>query len=406
MSHSPTGPGEPTPSFRFLTLAALCVLSVAWLGTAHPAAAEPALEDAEAPVEMTPGDGLTLEPGPAPAPVGSGFRPGAGPVRAPSPAPLGPVPLVAAAAVLAAARAGASRAGRGSRGNRTPVETEPWQDVDVPAPPDDVLFVFIVGHGNELTAFDSMKERLGLDSGQWIDFDYRWIVQDPSHVTATQHATNDQIADTLQAFVAGLGVRQRPIYLVGFSKGGAGVAKLVARWDRSPEHAVPAVIGAALLDPPISGGLVGTLQSGGLLFDEVPDDGFYDPEHCDDAGCVDERHHLGTASGVEVFVVRNPDSSLTNFDDDPTGLRVYDLEWDGGRPDTDHLPHDPMGFIRRSSEAHSAVLDSAAVAACIAQEAHRARSCEWKGRFPELPTWVTMRRWWGRGSTGKGPHML
>jgi hypothetical protein len=312
------------------------------------------------------------------------------------------------AAVAGAAQTGASRIRKSRRGGSSAAasSTEPWQDVTVIAPPEDVLFVFVVGHGNELSAFGDMKARLGLSPSQYRDFDYRWIIQDTDHPTATQHATNDQLADGLQAFVSGLTHDGRPMYLVGFSKGGAGLAKLIARWDRVPEQAPESVIGAALLDPPISDGALGSLQSLGLLIGPIPDDGFYDPEYCDDDGCSDERERLGQASGVEVIVVRNPDSSVTNFDDNPADLRVYDLEWDGGGPDTGSLPLNPLGFMRRSGEAHSAVLASAAVAACISQETHRIKSCQWAGELPPLPRWVELHQWRGRGGGGALPKVV
>jgi hypothetical protein len=361
--------------------------------------------------DMVPGDGLRLAPGDPARPPGAGARSVALPATTPSPVPFGAVPLAAVAVLAGAAQTTAARRRRTRRhvrGGRVRVSSgppDPWQDIPVEPPPEDVLFVFVVGHGNERSVFDDMKARLGLQSSQFVDFDYRWIIEDADHPTATQHATNDQLADALQALMAGLEHSGRPLYLVGFSKGGAGLAKLIARWDRSPDAAPDAVIGAALLDPPISDGALGGLQSLGLLVAPVPDDGFYDPEHCDDGGCVDERRHLGHASGVEVIVVRNPDSSLTNFGDDPEGLRIYDLEWDGGTPDTDSLPFDPLGFVRRSGAAHNAVLSSAAVAACISQETHRIDSCEWKGLLPPLPRWATQPRWWGWGSN-TGSNMV
>ena len=100
----------------------------------------------------------------------------------------------------------------------------------------------------------------------------------------------------------------QPVWLVGFSKGGATVAELIAAWDRGLFGPTANVEGAMLLDPPMARGMHGTLQSAGTVVGPVPDDGGYDPVDCSFLwfGCHDDRAHLGDASGVEVIVVRNP----------------------------------------------------------------------------------------------------
>jgi hypothetical protein len=102
----------------------------------------------------------------------------------------------------------------------------------------------------------------------------------------------------------------------------------------------------------------------------IPNDGGYGPRHCDLGifDCHDTRAHLGEAAGVEVVVFRNPGGKITNFRDDPPGLRVYDV----GDPAAQG------GFTPRLvSTAHSFPLHSVAVAGCIADEMRTPGSCNW-----------------------------
>jgi hypothetical protein len=251
---------------------------------------------------------------------------------------------------------------------------------------DDPLVVFVPGHGNVGSDFDELIDLMDLEPGDYRTFDYRWMVETTDQVHASQVASIDATADGLNAFLAGLDDGDRRLYLVGFSKGGAGIAELVSRWDDGAPPPVSGVTGAALLDPPLSGGFQGTLQSLGRYIGPIPDDGGYDPVECDWSGlrCVDNRDHLGEGAGIEVLVLRNPKAGITNFDDRPEGLRVYDVPDDGPGPGAAFLAN-PFTFSNRVAEAHDAVLRDQRVADCIRAEMAELGSCDIPTAVERIP---------------------
>lgn len=240
---------------------------------------------------------------------------------------------------------------------------------------EDPLVVFVPGHGNAPGDFEDLADLMDLGPEDYRVFDYRWTVETPDPVRASQAASIDATADALNAYLAGVTDGDREVYLVGFSKGGAGIAEMVSRWDDGVPVSVPGVIGAALLDPPMSGGLQGTVQSLGYRIGPIPDDGGYDPIECGLLGCDDHREHLGEAAGVEVLVLRNPKAGITSFDDRPAGLRVYDVP-DTGRGPLASLFHNPFSYPARVAEAHDAVLHDPRVADCIRSEMAEPGSCD------------------------------
>jgi len=308
---------------------------------------------------LAPAGGLTLAPGEkppatiAPAPIS---------LPAPDPGPPPPIRLGALAASVAALAQWTRR------------KAEHYGSMPATAP-QGIRIVFVPGHGSEATGtFDDLMDRLGVANEGDLDvveFDYRTVYPADSHADASRHVSIDDLADGLAAMLTAMALAPGgPIYLVGHSKGAVAISELLARWDRRPALAVDAVAGAALLDPPISGGLLGAGQSFGSYFlPAIPNDGGYSPHHCDGLfDCRDTRHHLGDKSGVEVTVFRNPDALVTNFTDDPLGLRVLDVR-------------DPRAesslSISAIGTAHSFPLHSAAVAACIADEMRAPGSCNW-----------------------------
>lgn len=312
-----------------------------------------------------PAAGLGLIPGPAvgdPAPVLDREKevtllPG-------SPTPGDPDRTLffagAAAALLAAFHSAAAQRKR--------------QIAAIPTAPADLTVLFVAGFDQPPESeYAQLVQWLGLKDDQIRYFDYRLVEPVDDHEAATRRAENDELVDGLHSYLAGMAsMSDGPIYLVGFSKGGAGIARLLKRWDLHPATAVPSVVGAALLDPPISGGVAGMLQSAGSFLSRLPNDGGYRPSHCrllGQLGCHDTRVDLGKRSGVEVVVFRHEDAQLANFGDHPDGLRIYELE--GGLPAG-------LGLGERISTAHKAVFTSPAVAACIAQEMRRARTCRWE----------------------------
>jgi hypothetical protein len=257
-------------------------------------------------------------------------------------------------------------------------------------PPPDPIFVFVPGHGQPPgnVAFGDLVALLGVDEESVRYFDYRWSGGTNSHAESSEHVPIDDAAASLNAYLAGIASQGRDMYLVGFSKGGATVAELVADWDEGRWGPSRSVVGAALLDPPIAAGLLGRLQSIGRHVGPIPDDGGYDPVRCTflGFGCSDSRAHLGEKSGVNVIVVRNPQAAITSFGDVPGSLRVYDAS-DGGRGPWDQLLHNPFTLVGRLSEAHESALGDPHVAACIMAEVRRPGSCDLPQRRsrPPLP---------------------
>jgi len=257
------------------------------------------------------------------------------------------------------------------------------------------VFVLVPGHGGTAADFAYLAAAMGIDRDQAAVFDYRWAYPTTDVVLAAQRAPSADAADALNVAVAMLARDHANIYLIGHSKGGAVLTELISRWDAEPGLAVAAVRGAALLDPAIAAGGLGELQRFGAVFDAVADNGGFDPIRCGWLTCSDIRANLGEASGVEVIAIRNPDALVTNFRDEPDGLRVYDLDDLGPHP-LDR-PWDLPAVLSGIRRAHASVLLSDVVAACITAEAASPGSCRWPGTATGHPA--------GRGRPG-GPLMV
>lgn len=257
--------------------------------------------------------------------------------------------------------------------------------------PSDPVFVFVPGHGQPhgSQAFDELIGLMGLADDSVQHFDYRWIEGSPSHTQASEDVRVEDAASALNAYIAGVTSQGRDVYLVGFSKGGSTVAELLADWDDGRWGPTDAVVGAALLDPPIAAGAHGWLQSVGRRIGPVPDDGGYDPVQCRflTLWCDDRRAHLGEAAGVDVVVIRNPRAAITSFGDVPPGLRVHDAADDGPGP-LGQLFRNPFGLPGRVVEAHESVLSDPRVAACLMGEVRRSGTCDLPLRrsTPPLPS--------------------
>lgn len=305
------------------------------------------------------GGALGLAPDEEPAP-----DPGAG-GGSESPAPPSPDP---AAVIAIAALAAAILAGRRS---------DPGAALSL-RPPDDALVVFVPGHGQGSAegTFAAMVSMMGLDPAQARYFDYRFASGQTDPVAASQRVPVEQAAGALNAFVAGVGSTGNPVWLVGFSKGGATVAELLAMWDSGAAMPPVDVRGATLLDPPIAAGTLGDVQSWGRLVSWIPDDGGYDPVECAflKLGCHDTRIDLGRDSGVGVLVVRNPNAGITSFSDHPSGLRVVNAP-DDGPGLWGQLLRNPLALPGRLTEAHESVLHDPEVARCIVEEMWDPGSC-------------------------------
>ena len=245
-------------------------------------------------------------------------------------------------------------------------------------PPDDAMVVFVPGHGQGAGAdvYGDFVELMGLDPDDARYFDYRWVTGDADPHRASALAPTEQSAASLNAYLAGVADGDRPVWLVGFSKGGATVAELIATWDRGVHRPPLDVVGAMLLDPPMARGLHGTLQSAGQVMSGIPDDGGYDPVDCSFLwfGCHDTRANLGENSGIEVIVVRNPRAAVTSFGDRPPGLRVVDAPDDGPGP-WGQIMENPLRLFNRLTEAHESVLSDPAVVRCLVAEMHAPGSC-------------------------------
>jgi hypothetical protein len=240
----------------------------------------------------------------------------------------------------------------------------------------DPVVVFVPGHGQPQgsEAFADLIEYMGIGDESVRHFDYRLIDGGSSAPKASAGIGIDDAVTGLNAYLAGVAGDGRDIYLVGFSKGGATIAELVADWDAGRWGPADSVVGAALLDPPIASGPLGWMQSLGRHWGPVPDDGGYNPVQCTFLrfGCADRRVGLGRESSVEVVVIRNPKAAVTSFGDDPVGLRVYDAA-DDGPTIGGQLLRNPFALPARISQAHDAVLHDRKVADCLVAELRSGR---------------------------------
>lgn len=258
-------------------------------------------------------------------------------------------------------------------------------------PPEDALVVFVPGHGQGRAdeVFDDLIDLMGLSPGDVRFFDYRLANGLPGPRWASQSLPIQVAASSLNSYLGAVAQQGRPMYLVGFSKGGATLAHLIAGWDDGAYGPHSAVVGAALLDPPMASKMHGWSQSVGRFWGSIPDDGGYDPVECSFLwfGCKDARDHLGEASGVDVIVVRNPRSGVTSFSDHPEGLRVYDAP-DEGPGFWSQVWRNPVALPGRISEAHRSVLDDPEVAACLVSEIWSPGSCDLPRHEPfRYPVW-------------------
>jgi hypothetical protein len=285
-------------------------------------------------------------------------------------------PVMPAALGASAALAAVLTVGAGKRSRRRD-DLVPGGALGL-SPPEDALVVFVPGHGNGLgpELFGDLVDMMDIDPDQVRYFDYRWATGSGDPMDASENASVDDIADALDGYLAGLADAGRPIYLVGFSKGGSSLAELVGRWDQRGEEPTNLVGGVALLEAPIASGPLGLLQSAGRLWGPIPDDGGYDPIECSFLGsrCRDTRENLGESSGVGVVVIRNPKAGITNLAGVPKGLRVYNAA-DDGATFFETLWSDPLDLPSRVDRAHHAVLSDPRVARCLVSEMNRPGTC-------------------------------
>jgi hypothetical protein len=245
-------------------------------------------------------------------------------------------------------------------------------------PPPDMRLVLVPGHGNPHASvvFGEMVRLLGIDPANVRYFDYRWISGLEDHRFAAKVVPVEPASMSLNSFLAGVAAEGHPVYVVGFSKGGAVLADLVARWDRGHPGPTGAIVGTALLDPPIAAGVRGHLQSLGRMWSGLPDDGGYDPYHCTFLRivCRDTRIDLGRPSGIEVLVIQNPKAGITNVGVAPRGLRVLDAP-DDGPGILGQITRNPLVLPWRIFEAHRSVLRDPSVADCLVHEMWSPGSC-------------------------------
>jgi hypothetical protein len=162
---------------------------------------------------------------------------------------------------------------------------------------------------------------------------------------------------------------------------------MIGALDDGSRPPIDGYLGAALLDPAIGVGWLGRLQRLGGVSSFMPDNGGFDAQRCTDGRCRDMREHLGDASGVEVIAIRNLDAEVTNFRDNPEGLRVFDLNHDGGFPARYLLPFSPFLSLKRVWQAHASVLEHEAVVDCIKAEVAEPGSCVWNDGKRTAPVW-------------------
>ncbi|MFV1971308.1 MAG: hypothetical protein ACC683_09935 [Acidimicrobiia bacterium] len=318
---------------------------------------------------VAPGDGLVLSPTPI---VRSGVRlPGS---RAPR-APMGIGGVMGITAVAGGALIAQVRRKR---------DDEPF-------------FVVVHGSGGSRDDFDVLLEKLGVSENRVAAFDYTIVGSGASSTEASRTASTERAAEALDKLIRGLAVDHSNVYSLHHSRGGAVGVSMIGALDDGSRPPIDGYLGAALLDPAIGRGWLGRLQRVGALSTWIPDNGGFSVERCTDGECRDVRENLGRASGVEVIAIRNPDAEITNFRDNPAGLRVYDLIHDGGVPARLLLPVSPVLATYRVWQAHGSVLEDDAVAGCIAAEVAEAGSCVWNEGKRKRPAWQR-----GRGGGAHG----
>jgi len=307
------------------------------------------------PIDMTPGGAVGLESvAPAVLPVSAPRVPR---TNRPSSAPVGYGGIGFAAVVAAASLAGWRHRRRRS--------SEP-------------LYVLVHGDGGSARDFDQLLAAIGADRSDAVAFDYRSVVAAESSTDASRIADTEAAAGQLDALIRRLSAYSDNIYSLHHSRGGAVGVSMIASLDDGTRPPIDGYRGAALLDPAIASGWLGRLQRAGRFATFLPDNGAFDPIRCSRDRCRDVRVNLGEESGVEVIAVRNPDAVITNFTDEPEGLRVYDLV-DDGKSSALFAPFGIYGFQKRVREAHGSVLTSWAVADCVKAEVARPGGCVWKG---------------------------
>lgn len=254
------------------------------------------------------------------------------------------------------------------------------------------LYVLVHGNGGSASDFDELLEAIGADRSDTVAFDYRTVIDAKSSTDASRIANTEAAAKQLDALIRRLSVYSSNIYSLHHSKGGAVGVSMIASLDDGTRQTIDGYRGAALLDPAIASGWMGSLQRAGRFANFIPDNGGFDPVRCDSDRCRDIRVNLGEKSGVEVIAIRNPDAVVTNFTDEPQGLRVYDLV-DDGKSSALLAPFGIYGFQKRVREAHASVLTSSAVASCIKAEVASSGACAWKGDSNgQKPAWGASNR--------------
>jgi pimeloyl-ACP methyl ester carboxylesterase len=243
---------------------------------------------------------------------------------------------------------------------------------------DEPFYVVVHGNGGSSDDFDVLLDRLGVASDRFVAFDYLVVGGGASSTEASRTASTDRAAEALDELIRDLADDHSNIYSIHHSRGGAVGVSMIGALDDGTRPPIDGYVGAALLDPAIAGGWLGWLQRLGAVSPFLPDNGGFSSERCTDGTCRDVREHLGDASGVEVIAIRNLDAEVTNFRDDPEGLRVYDLVHDGGVPARFLVPISPFLAIRRIWRAHASVLEHEAVARCIQEEVAEQGSCVWR----------------------------
>jgi pimeloyl-ACP methyl ester carboxylesterase len=262
---------------------------------------------------------------------------------------------------------------------------------------DEPLYVVVHGNGGSAADFDTLLAKLGASRDRVVAFDYRDVGGGATSTEASRTAPTERAAVALDELIRSLSYGYSNIYSLHHSRGGAVGATMIGNLDDGSSPKIDGYIGAALLDPAIAGGVLGGLQRAGGISSWLPDNGGFETTRCTDGECRDVREHLGRASGVEVIAIRNLDAEVTNFRDNPEGLRVYDLEHDGGIAARFMVPLSPLLAFRRVWSAHTSVLKHEAVADCIKAELVEQGSCVWDDQERRTPVWSG-----GGGGGGSG----
>ena len=123
------------------------------------------------------------------------------------------------------------------------------------------LFVIVHGNGGSASDFDPLLDQMGVESSNVVAFDWRSALAAPTSTGASQVASTEVAAVELDALIRRLSLDYGNIYSIHHSKGGAAGVAMISALDDGTRPEIDGYRGAALLDPAIAVGPVGSQRT-------------------------------------------------------------------------------------------------------------------------------------------------